>query len=111
MEHLSLQFCSLKYKVLVIILVWLKLYCSFIADYLPNNVTIPPIPPADTPIQSEDKTTPTFAYYIIGIGGVLLIIVLAFVIYCCARTCYLKWSEANVTFPTTKNPLYSVSKV
>ena len=89
----------------------LKLYCSLIADYLTNNVTIPPITPTDAPIQSEDKTTPTFAYYIIGIGGVLLVVVLAFVIYCCARTCYLKWSEANVTFPTAKNQLYSVSKV
>ena len=78
-------------------------------DYLPDNTTIPPLTPAETPAQSETNTTPTFAYYIIGIGCTLLIVSLAFVVYCCVRTCYLKWSEANVTFPTAKSPFYPVS--
>lgn len=67
----------------------------------------------DRSVISEDTTVPTYAYYIIGIGGALLIIVLTVVIVCLACICYVRWNNAKELPPSAKDPwsgpLYLVS--
>ena len=88
------------------------------ADDDNNTTTTVPIRPSKMPVQSEDdhNATPTYAYYIIGIGGAVLMIALALVICCCGYTCYVKWNNAKQLPPLVKYPLgtdtlYSVSKI
>ena len=69
------------------------------------------IVPTKIPVTSEDAT-PTYAYYIIGIGSVVLLIILILVTCCFAYTCYVKRANAIIDLPTTEDPwkhLYSVS--
>ncbi|XP_065897353.1 uncharacterized protein [Dysidea avara] len=75
-----------------------------LSDYIPVNETLLTPTPTNKSIKKEDKTTPTYAYYIIGIGGALLIIVLVLVICCCAYTCYVKWANRIVLPPSIKDP-------
>ena len=94
--------CCLTYQV--------KFVCGLIvnhlipAEFIPDNETLPTPTPTKVPAKSEDKTTPTYAYYIIGIGGTLLIIVLILVICCCTYTCYVKWTNRIVLPPSIKDP-------
>ena len=67
--------------------------------------------PTRIPVTSED-TTPTYVYYIIGIGSAVLLIILTLVTCCFAYTCYVKYNNAIIDLPTTEDPwkhLYSVS--
>ena len=69
------------------------------------------IVPTRIPVTSEDAT-PTYAYYIIGIGSAVLLIILALVTCCFVYTCYVKCNNTVVDLPTTEDPwkhLYSVS--
>ena len=76
-------------------------------DYHDNSTE----PTAAQPAASEDTTTPAYAYYIIGIGSGVLLIVLTIVALCFAYTCYVKYNNA-IELPPTEDPwkhLYSVS--
>ena len=63
------------------------------------------------PVTSEDSI-PNYAYYIIGIGSAVLLIILTLVTCCFVYTCYVKHNNAIVDLPITEDPwkhLYSVS--
>ena len=72
--------------------------CSCI-DYYDYNDTTETVP-TNSPVISEDNRIPTYAYYIIGIGSGVLLIVLTLVICCFTYTCYVKYKNAK-TLPTT----------
>ena len=63
------------------------------------------------PVISEDDRIPTYAYYIIGIGGGVLLIILALVV--CCYTCYVKYKNAKELAISSEDPrkqqFYTVS--
>ena len=65
------------------------------------------------PVISEDDRMPTYAYYIIGIGGGVLLIVLTLVVFCFTYTCYVKYKNAKELATTSEDPwkqqFYTVS--
>ena len=83
--------------------------------YVDYNETTEIVPPEKAAV-SEDATTPTYAYYIIGIGSAVLLIALTLVVCCCVYTSYVKCvnNRRNKLPPSVKDPwgpLYSVSIV
>ena len=78
-----------------------------------NNGTGIIFVPPETAAVSEDVTTPTYAYYIIGIGSAVLLIALTLVVCCCVYTSYVKWNNSKNKLPPSIRdpwgPLYAVS--
>ena len=60
-------------------------------------------------VISEDTTIPTYAYYIIGIGSAVLLIVLTLITLCLICVCYVRWNNAKELPPSVTGPFYSVS--
>ena len=95
------------------------MYCTlshnllyYYADYNQSEI----VPPEVSSVSEDDATTPTYAYYIIGIGSAVLLIALTLVICCCAYTCYVRWNNARSNKklpPSFADPwgLYSVSNL
>ena len=61
------------------------------------------------PVVSKDTATPTYAYYIIGIGSAVLLIVITLIILCLICVCYVRWNNAKELPPSVTGPFYSVS--
>ena len=76
--------------------------CSCI-DYYDNNDTTETVT-TNSPVISEDDRIPTYAYYIIGIGSGVLLIVLTLVICCFTYTCYVKYKNAKALPTTSEDP-------
>ena len=74
-------------------------------SYIDHNNNVSEIDPPEKAAVSEDATTPTYAYYIIGIGSAVLLIALTLVICCCVYTSYIKWNNArNKLPPSIRDP-------
>ena len=79
-------------------------------DYYDNTTELVT---TNKPVILEDTTTPTYAYYIIGIGSAVLLIVLILITLCLIYVCYVRWNNAKELPPSVKDPwsgpLYTVS--
>ena len=58
----------------------------------------------NSPVISEDDRIPTYAYYIIGIGSGVLLIILTLVVCCFTYTCYVKYKNAKESPTTIEDP-------